>query len=330
MKWVDPNPEFDQSPQWAIVNQGPESLMPERVKLSFSAEPELSEAIDSGFGPYALTRLCYETGGIYFAVHPNRNVNREVSRRETAEFSAHLSHFFDQHVMRRYRPDYVSVAEYQRRLKENLARQALVIAARATWISKMDTPNLRFVKSDEAAFANALTEAQKVAAKLHPQISQLYEVLKKGESDRERETSPRWQAGFDLAMGRVAAAKVRADAYNALLAQAKRGINFEKPNNNTWQLVPSDEPIADSQLQKVADKARMYLTRVAEDHPGTPWALIAAKELQDPLGWKWTEEFTDLAPVRQGNPGNNNNNNPPRNDQARRIDVKPKRTPPRL
>jgi hypothetical protein len=77
------------------VNQGPESLFPERIKLSFTAEREETSPIDSGFGPFALTRLAYETGGMYFAVHPNRNVNRAVSRRETAEFSAHLEQFFD-------------------------------------------------------------------------------------------------------------------------------------------------------------------------------------------------------------------------------------------
>ena len=329
VKWVDPDPGFDQTPQMAVVNQGPESLMPERVKIGFSAEPD--EAIDSGFGPFALTRLCYETGGIYFAVHPNRNVNREITRRETAEFSAHISHFFDQHVMRRYRPDYVSIEEYQRRLKSNLARESLVAASKATWITQMDSPQLRFVKQEEAAFVSALTEAQKVAAKLEPQIAVIYDVLKRGEAEREKEASPRWQAGYDLAMGRVAAAKVRVESYNAMLALAKRGMVFQQECNNTWTLDPSDEISVGSQLEKIADKARMYLTRVVEDHPGTPWALLAQRELNEPLGWKWVESFTDLNPPRPAANNNNNNNNPlPRNDQARMLDRKPKRSPPRL
>ena len=48
------------------------------------------DPIDSGFGPFALTRLCYETGGIYFAVHPNRNVHREVTEHEIDVFSCNL------------------------------------------------------------------------------------------------------------------------------------------------------------------------------------------------------------------------------------------------
>ena len=76
VKWVDPDPEFDQSPQWAVVSQGPESILPERLRLDSTGTFEDLNMIDSGFGPFHLTRLAYETGGIYFAVHPNRNTNR--------------------------------------------------------------------------------------------------------------------------------------------------------------------------------------------------------------------------------------------------------------
>src|SRR6185503_14725423 len=50
VKWIDPDPKFDQSPQWAKVHQGPESLLPERIKLLFGGRAELEEQMDSGFG----------------------------------------------------------------------------------------------------------------------------------------------------------------------------------------------------------------------------------------------------------------------------------------
>ncbi|MEM7783570.1 MAG: vWA domain-containing protein, partial [Planctomycetota bacterium] len=83
VKWVDPDPKFDQTPQWAEVKQGPESVVPERLRLDFTGTFEDLNMIDSGFGPFHLTRLAYETGGIYFAVHPNRNTKRRVRRWET-------------------------------------------------------------------------------------------------------------------------------------------------------------------------------------------------------------------------------------------------------
>jgi hypothetical protein len=324
MKWVDPDPKFDQAPQWGVVEQGPESFMPERIKLSFSGSSEDEEPMDSGFGPYALTRLCVETGGIYFAVHPNRDTRRAVSRGETENFSAHLKYFFDQETMRKYRPDYVSVPEYQKRVSQNKARFALVQAAAASQLGQMENPTLRFVKRDEAEFAQALSNAQQSAARLEPKINLLYDVLAKGEADREKETVLRWKAGYDLAMGRTLAVKVRTESYNAMLAAAKRGLKAKDPKNNTWVLKPDDEISVGSALAKMADKARMYLNRVKDEHPDTPWAMLAERELSEPLGWKWEEGFTDLTPR---NAGNGNGNPAPEND-ARRMLQRAKPAPP--
>ena len=71
--------------------------------------------MDSGFGPYSLTRLCYETGGIFFAVHPNRNENRSVSRqRDRRVIGTSGAVLRSRTMMRSYRPDYVSIKEYQK------------------------------------------------------------------------------------------------------------------------------------------------------------------------------------------------------------------------
>lgn len=330
MKYIDPDPKFSQAPQWGVVEQGPESFQPERIRLSFSGSKADDDAIDSGFGPYSLTRLCVETGGIYFTVHPNRDTQRAVSRQDTAAFSAHINRFFDPEVMRRYRPDYVSTMEYQKRVSQNKARMALVSASARTQLDQMEDPRTRFVKRDEAEFNTDLSEAQQNAARLEPQINALYEVLKVGEADREKETVPRWQAGFDLAMGRLLAVKVRTESYNQMLAGAKRGLKFKNEKNNTWILKPSDSVSVGSQMVKVADKAKMYLTRVVKDHPGTPWALLAERELKDPLSWEWQEDFTPAPKPMMGDGGNGNP--APGRDEKKMMLKKPDpvRPPPKL
>ena len=329
MKWVDPDPKFDQTAQWGVVEQGPESFLPERIKLSFLGSREDEEAIDSGFGPFALTRLCYETGGIYFAVHPNRNVTRAVSRNETEAFTSHVRHFFDPEVMRKYRPDYVSINEYQKRASQNKARWSLIQASAQSQLGQMESPQLRFVKADEGAFANALSTAQQAAAALEPKINAVFSTLQAGEADREKETILRWQAGYDLAMGRILAVKVRTETYNVMLAAAKRGLKAKDPKNNTWVLKPADEITAGSQYAKLAEKAKMYLNRVVQDHPDTPWALLAQRELKDPLSWQWTEDFTDTSPRRMAD--GNANPAPPANDAAMMLRrPPPKRPPPKL
>jgi hypothetical protein len=327
VKYVDPDPQFDQSVQWIPVRMGPESMAPERLRLSFSATDARDlDQLDSGFGPYFLTRLCYETGGIYFSVHPNKQPDGgRAAPRNTPVMSAQLSYFFDEDAMRRYRPDYVSIREYEQFVSENKARGALVEAARRSWLKPMEGPRLQFPKRNDGALKQDLTEAQKKAAKLEPRINDLYQVLKLGSQDRGKLKEPRWQAGYDLAMGRVLAVKARTEGYNAMLAALKRGKVFENENNDTWILRPANEISTGSQLEKNAKQAHEYLRRVVEEHPDTPWALLAQRELNEPLGWMWTEIRTG---VNDPPPPQGNNNNPlPRDDQLRKLDKpKPKRS----
>ena len=333
VKWVDPNPEFDQTPQWAIVSQGPESIAGERLHLDFGGDFGDLEMIDSGFGPFHLTRLCYETGGIYFAVHPNRSVpGKAVRPWHTKSYAAHLTYFFDPEIMQKYRPDYVSNRRYWEDLQKFPNRQALVEAANFTTSGDLSSPRTRFVKNNEAEFVRRVTLAQRNAALIEPPLNRLYEILRAGESGRETETSLRWQAGYDLAMGRSIAAKLRAETYNGMLALIKTQKTFspavgDSPQNNTWVLTPADTTETGSQHRKLLDKAKMYLERVVESHPGTPWALLAERELAIPIGWEWSEAYTQPV-TREMNQGNINR--PQRPQPGENVMPKQRRKPPRL
>ncbi|QDT59719.1 hypothetical protein SV7mr_22280 [Stieleria bergensis] len=332
VKYVDPDPKYDQTPQWASVDQGPESFMSERVRLPFTANFTEEPVIDSGFGPYSLTRLSYETGGIYFTVHPNRNVARRVQRREVAAYASNLEYFFDPNTMSRYRPDYLAPSDYKSKVESSPLRKALVTAAQLKPATGISRPRLRFSGIDQARLSGDLTLAQRDAAKLEMPLAQMSRVLEPGLKFRDKETSPRWQAGYDLAMGRVLAQKVRTETYNAMLAKAKLGMAFEKKDSNTWLLEAADEVSVGSKWKREAETARELLTNVVENHAGTPWALLAQKELDVPIGWRWQEEFTPPPPPRQ--PGTNNNNNntprPPQDPQKRMIKMAPKRPIPKL
>lgn len=295
IRYVDPDPNFDQSEQWLPVHQGPESLLPERLKLNFAGQRHYDERIDSGFGPYGLCRLTSETGGLYFTVHPNRKVGGQVASWETAAYASHLATFFDERVMRTYQPDYLTVDQYYKMLSQNRACMALVQAAQLSWTTPMQDVRRRFPKADDAQLARDLSVAQRDAAKIEPKIAQLVSILRQGEADRPKVTKPRWQAGYDLAMGRALAVKVRTVGYNAMLATAKQGLKFTNPKNDTWILRPSREVTVNSALAGEAQTAYAYLQRVLDEHPNTPWADDAEHELKQPLGWRWDEEFTNVA-----------------------------------
>ena len=321
MKFVEFDPQYDGGEQWAVVDQGPETLYPEFVRIH---PREAEEPIDSGFGPFYLSKLCAETGGIYFAVHPNRGARGRVSDAEVAPMASRLRRFFAPDALKAYRPDYVAAVKIDQMIVANKAKKALVEAARSSQISPMDAPTTTFPRVDDGALALLLAEAQKGAAKIQPKIDALYGTLAAGAADRDAIKEKRWQAGYDLSMGRVLAVKIRTDAYNIMLAQAKTGMKFKNPKNDTWVLEPSDDVSATgSQTDKLAKQCRDYLERVVKEHPGTPWAFLAGQELKTPLGYAWTETYTGVNRPQMGNGGGGGGGNPA-DDQARARLAPPK------
>jgi hypothetical protein len=303
VKFQNTDPMYEQATNWIPVRQGPESVGAEVVKLAFWGQEKSKDGVDpdlldSGFGPFHLTRLCYETGGIYFSVHAGKSDEARLSGRAgakyTANLQARLDKFFDPTIMRAYAPDYVTNQEYQQLLNSNKARMALNRAAGMTWTGAMENPRTNFPYEGPGEFKTMLDEAQKTSAVLEPRLNQLYETLKIGEADRAKITQPRWQAGYDLAMGRTLASKVRTEGYNLMLAELKRGKKFENEKNDTWELVNSDKIETGSVMTKLADQAKMYLERVVKEHEGTPWHYLAKKELETPLGWEIKESYTGV------------------------------------
>lgn len=272
---------------WKPIRQGPESRELERLQLGFWGGSTDLELLDSGFGPFALERLCRATGGCFFSLRVTPY--GAALPAGGVSWPPAAGHRFDPQIMQRYRPDYVSRQDYDRLLAENRARQALYEAARQPYLPLMEFPQFEFAARSEAELAQQLSRAQQIAARMEPPLAKLYELLEAGEADRDSLSGPRWQAAFDLALGRSAASKARVEGYNAMLAALKRGKSFTDPASQRWVLEPSDQFEGNSALERVAEKARRSLTRVTVDHPGTPWAMIAHRESQTPLGWRWTE-----------------------------------------
>ncbi len=268
----------DNSTRLFPVDQGPETAMAERLRLSFWGGSGWGRdmTLSSGHGPYGLTRLSAETGGLFL-------ISDDVVG----------SAKFDKDVMRNYQPDYVSRAEYNRRLAENRAKAALVQAAALTRNEKdgeINVPQTEFRADSDNILKQQMTEAQKPMAKLTYQLDQLLTILESGEADREKIAEPRWRAGYDLAMGRTLAMKVRSLGYNSVLAEMKsQPRKFADAKSDQWALVPSDQIISGARVKKMAEQARAYLTRIIDEHPNTPWSLLAERELSQPLGWQWVE-----------------------------------------
>jgi len=266
------------------ADQGPESPLPEGLQLPFwTANSQGLERMSSGYGPYTLSRLCAETGGIFF-------VADDTSVKQ-----------WDPQIMRQYAPDYRPGTEYRRQLQGNMAKQSLIAAAQLGVTEPVPIPQRDFQANNDNILREQITEAQKPLAVLDYFLERVHLALEAGEKHRDKLDSDRWRASYDLAMGRVLAMRVRAFGYNAVLAEMKSTPKkFEKSDSNQWKLVPSDEINSGANVRRMHDKALMYLQRVINEHPGTPWEFLASMELNEPLGWKWQEGQIEIAAMNGG------------------------------
>ena len=303
------------------ADMGPETVAAEGLQLPFwTASARNLDRMSSGYGPYTLSRVCAETGGVFFVAEDSRGRK------------------WDSAIMRKYSPDYRPLRDYQRQLSTNSAKSALVSAAKQTVLDgdELPIPQLRFQATDDNILRRQITEAQKPLATMDYYLQSLHAILEAGERDRDKLDSDRWRASYDLAMGRVLAMRVRAFGYNAMLAEMKAAPKtFEKTGNNQWRLAPSKDVNAGATVRKLHKKAIEYLTRVIDEHPGTPWAFLASVELGDPLGWGWNESKMQVAAA--GNGGAAGNRAPQfapeeeaRRQEQRRRQQKMKATEPKL
>ena len=262
------------------VDQGPETIFPEALQLGFWGGNEGNlDRMSSGYGPYSLTRLCAETGGLFLITEDDKRSLR-----------------FDPQIMRNYSPDYRPMEEYKKGVDKNKAKSSLVAAAMKAKLDNISLPRLDFRADTDGKLREELTEAQRPAAEMDYKLMAMHQLLVQGVKDRDKLTESRWKAGYDLAMGRVLAMRVRIYGFNKMLAEMKvQPKVFEHRGDDQWVLAPSDEIISGPDIKKMAKEAKMYLNRVVDDHAGTPWALMAQRELSTELGWKWEPRMANYA-----------------------------------
>lgn len=270
------------------VDQGPETVRAERLQLAFWGRSNRDlDRLSANYGPFALTRLCAETGGLFLVTEHSQGAVR-----------------FPFDVMRNYRPYYGTIEGYVRNLSQNNAKGALSRVAQMTYTTRLPTPQLSFQANNDTILRQQIGTAQRPLARLRYQLTEMLTVLENGEKDREKIKEPRWRAGYDLAMGRLLAMQVRAFGYQSVLAEmSSTPLSFKKKGNNVWRLVASRKwENYPPPVKKIAKKAVVYLKRVIDEHPNTPWALLAEYELSTEMGWQWREARMVIA--RRGGTGN--------------------------
>ncbi|HEX7376617.1 MAG TPA: vWA domain-containing protein [Pirellulales bacterium] len=264
------------------VDRGPDAVREERLHLPYWFDGSQYDSLRAGLGPFALTRLAHESGGAYFIKDKSG---------DGAPFSIE--------TMRRYEPEYISPDQYVRAAAHSQLRKAVLTLVDMTRQRKFKgTPRLSFAPTATSYF-NEMREAQETAAYNSMLLQQCLGVFgaRGFEQVYAKEKSPRWRAWYDLSYGRLLAMMVRCNEYNWACATMKgKGADFVDKKSNRWQFKPDKALHYGSQSERMAKEATRLLTRCVEQNVGTPWAVLAQRELKDPLGFRIEETYVAPPP----------------------------------
>lgn len=270
------------------VDIGPESAMAENVQLPFWFNGPQYDNLSSGLGPYALARLVHETGGAYF-----------MTNMTTATGLAATGSYGNQ-TMKLFAPDYKfgSPEEYMRSLNKHPLRQAVFNAGQLSLKYKAQgTPNLE-LRVNPGNYLLVLATSQQTVAISTAMIDQILTAFSPTlEQAYAKEESLRWRMAYNLCYGRLLAQRLRCYEYNSALAQLKLlGAQDIATKSNHWIFRPDPNINYAAGMKKTKDLAETLLKRCINEAPGTPWAILAARELQYPFGIKVIEQYEKPLP----------------------------------
>ncbi len=301
------------------VNRGPDSAHPQRLRLPYWFETSMPgwgsagganmgrsnrlppwyggdqlEGLVSGFGPYGLVRLAVETGGSYTIF--DRPSDRGPFRLDD---------------MRPYLPDYRFAGDIFDEIRDHPLREAVVQTAALTLQSLdlrppemdfFDRPPRYFTPADFRDNLKASLPAQLAVVRQTVGVTERA-LAKFGPDGMEElydgEKSPRWKAWYDLTRGRLLAVQVRCFEYDYACGLMS---NMLQPSTNHVAFGPSSELRYGSVGQLAAEESQRLLERCVRDNPGTPWAYLAQRELDHPLGIGFQQRVIPAPPPKTGTP----------------------------
>ncbi|MBL8809559.1 MAG: VWA domain-containing protein [Planctomycetaceae bacterium] len=317
-RWVDDETKEE---FWIRIRRGPETPYPEC--LQWNGLHSRWDVTNSGFGPYEQVRLARETGGIFFVLPGEEAtlVGADSNDRRKYDFLS----------MREYQPDLESRPAYMQERSNSEFRNTLwqvivrlnpngdelLFGEKVEVDPGLTLQNEHFPLLPEPFRQAALGQAEK-AVRSMLLTQEAIGLLERIKPLRAKEASPRWRAGYDLALAQLYMFRLR--LYQYLLALDQHANAMPKPTNpksNEWNFWWGGQPIVPDEAQFERMKVAFGLKQTREeynefvkteeaaaierlkavitDHPGTPWARRAQGEIDGGFGFRSGERAWDVS-----------------------------------
>ena len=280
---------------WLRIDRGPETAFVEQLQTNGFRRRH--DAFSSGFGPFEQTRMTRETGGVFFMLPSveTRLVRGNADKRR-----------YQLEALRPYLPDMRSRLE-QLQEREEVPLKSLIWKV----IYDLNPYNRDIAKIIEIRMSYSLNPAEflkqarteQIKAKVYLEyLHRAEKAMQEAANLRQQETSPRWQANYDLIYAQIIAYQARIYEYGAYLdtfIRKPKVVPLVKgPNTKLshWDITTRKQLVAAEVSQPYIDKASKMFQQVIKDHPGTPWAERAQAELARGFGIDLVPDYNSTLP----------------------------------
>ena len=277
-RWVHPQTRHV---HWLPVDRGPETGFVEQMQTDGFARRR--DAYPSGFGPYEQCRMAHQTGGIFFML-PSLESSLVRGEKRRYELEA----------MRGYGPDLrarprIIADRDQSKLRMAVWKIIYDLNPYRKEVADVMEMRVRF-SPDYKTFVGQVRRQHQKAAVYLAYLNEAVKALEKMQHVRDNETSPRWQANFDLLRAQLMAYKVRVYEYGAFLdhfVKNPQKVPLTKPPDlrlEYWAIGTQSAMLTQETTGEYLKQANALLGAVAKSHPGTPWAARAQWEMNRGYG----------------------------------------------
>lgn len=172
------------------------------------------------------------------------------------------------------------------------AAASSLIKIRKAWKGASAEAGLRetFVGEASDRVKKAILAEQETPARIILELDAIIEDCEKLEKDLDKEPSKRWRATFQYALAQAKARWVYMNEYNLMLGMINKNelpTIDEKKGQTGWQMISMDQMKSKKDIKDKAEAAKELFDKIATEHKGTPWAVMAKQYKNVKLGLDW-------------------------------------------
>jgi hypothetical protein len=120
------------------------------------------------------------------------------------------------------------------------------------------------------------------------ELEQAEAELKAAGEERSKEPSKRWQAHYDYVHAQLVARIIYVQEYNLMLGKIRKDELPPLENGQTSYRLSSREKLTSpTKYRDMLKDVKKMLAKVAKDHAGTPWELLAKRAQLTAVGLEW-------------------------------------------